>query len=101
MLSQASTSSENVVVFRTLTLSHIPHFIRNNKLISIVEMRSTDFWRGFFSDFPWFATVQQRLLNDLKETYKDLEIGQLIWISNSAHLYEMHFDLMLKIVATI
>jgi len=74
-------------------------FIRDNKLISIVEMRSSDMMYGFFSDFPWFATVQERLLTSLKETNNELDMGQLIWISNSGHLYERHFDMVQNIVA--
>ncbi len=73
-------------------------FIRDNKLISIVEMRSTDMMYGFFSDFPWFSTVQNRLLNDLQKTYTNLQMGQLIWISNSGHLYEKHFPLIIEII---
>lgn len=73
-------------------------FIRDNKLISIVEMRSTDMMYGFFSDFPWFSTVQERLCNDLKNTYPNISLGQLIWISNSGHLYEHHFETITKIV---
>lgn len=75
-------------------------FIRDNKLVSIVEMRSTDMMYGFFSDFPWFSTVQSRLLKDLQNTYTDLKMGKLIWISNSGHLYEKHFSLITKIVET-
>ena len=74
-------------------------FIRNGKLISLVEMRSSDMMYGFFSDMPWFATIQDRLLADLKErAYPGLEQGDLIWISNSGHLYEKHFDTVIKIV---
>ncbi|MDO8640082.1 MAG: thymidylate synthase [Nitrosarchaeum sp.] len=72
--------------------------IRNNKLISIVEMRSSDMMYGFFSDFPWFATIQERIMNDLKTTYPDISMGQLIWISNSGHLYEQHFETVKKII---
>jgi thymidylate synthase len=82
------------------TLGH-QFFIRDNKLHSLVEMRSTDMFYGLFSDFPWFATVQERLLNDLKQTklYSELAIGDLIWISNSAHLYEKHFETIKEIVS--
>jgi thymidylate synthase len=73
-------------------------FIRDNKLISLVEMRSSDMMFGFFSDFPWFATVQERLLNDLLHKYKNLTLGKLIWISNSGHLYERHFTMVKDIV---
>lgn len=79
------------------TLGH-QFVIRNNKLISIVEMRSSDMQYGFFSDYPWFATVQDRLLSSLKHVYPDLKLGQLIWISNSGHLYEQHFDTVKQIV---
>lgn len=84
------------------TLGH-QFFIRNNKLHSLVEMRSTDMMYGFFSDFPWFATVQERLLNDLAQTktYNDLTMGDLIWISNSAHLYEKHFETIKKIISKV
>lgn len=81
------------------TLGH-QFFIRDNKLISIVEMRSTDMMYGFFSDFPWFSIVQERLLHDLKTIYPELTMGQLIWISNSGHLYEKHFEIVKKIIDT-
>ena len=80
------------------TLGH-QFFIRDNKLISLVEMRSSDMILGFFSDFPWFATVQERLLSDLNKVNPDLSIGKLIWISNSGHLYEQHFDMVKQIIA--
>jgi len=73
-------------------------FIRHDKLISLVEMRSSDMMYGFFSDFPWFATIQERMLHDLQIVYPSLDIGELIWISNSGHLYEKHFDLVQRIV---
>lgn len=81
------------------TLGH-QFFIRNDKLVSLVEMRSTDMIFGFFSDFPWFATVQNRLLKDLQKTYTNLTMGKIIWISNSAHLYEKHFPILNEIIGT-
>lgn len=73
-------------------------FIRDNELISVVEMRSSDMMYGFFSDFPWFSTVQQRLFVELKQYYPELTMGKLIWVSNSAHLYERHFNVVSEIV---
>jgi thymidylate synthase len=72
--------------------------IRDNKLISIVEMRSSDMMYGFFSDFPWFAKIQQRLLESLRLAYPELTMGKLIWVSNSAHLYEKHFEVVSNII---
>jgi thymidylate synthase len=62
-------------------------------------MRSNDAIYGFFNDFAWFATVQERLLNDLRETYNDLEMGSLVHIANSFHVYERHFDMLDKMVS--
>jgi len=73
-------------------------FIRDNKLVSLVEMRSSDMIYGFFSDFPWFSTIQERLLVDLKKVHPQLTIGKLIWISNSGHVYEQHFDTIKQMV---
>lgn len=75
-------------------------FLRNNKLVSIVNMRSADSIFGFFNDFPWFATVQGRLLNDLQSTYTNLKMGNLIFIANSFHVYERHFSMLEKITQT-
>jgi thymidylate synthase len=78
------------------TLGH-QFVIRNNQLQSIVNMRSNDAIFGFFNDFAWFATVHQRLLADLqKSKYPDLEMGKLIHIANSFHVYERHFDMLEK-----
>jgi len=75
-------------------------FIRDNKLYYIVMMRSQDAIYGFFNDFYWHGIVYERLFNKLKEHYTDLEIGTIIWIANSFHVYERHFDMLRKIIRT-
>jgi thymidylate synthase len=76
------------------TIAH-QFFIRFGKLISVVEMRSNDCVFGMMNDFAWFATVQERLLKNLQEQkYPELEMGELIYIANSWHLYERHFDML-------
>jgi len=72
--------------------------IRNNKLISIVQFRSQDLVYGFFNDFYWKCFIYNKLYVDLLNTYPDLQIGNIIWISNSMHCYERHFNLLTKIV---
>jgi len=74
----------------------VHYMIRNNKLIAVVSMRSNDFIYGFFNDYYWQAVVYERLFNDLKKTYKDLEYGNIVWIANSLHVYEKHFKLLKK-----
>jgi thymidylate synthase len=72
-------------------------FIRDNKLHSVVNMRSNDAIYGFFNDFYWFATVQQRFLQDVNKYYKEVEIGSLYYSANSFHVYERHFEMLNKI----
>lgn len=86
-------ASENGMNDFICTLGH-QFFIRNDKLYSVVMMRSCDIIYGFMNDFAWFATVQERLYNDLIKTYPNLDMGDLVHISSSLHLYEKHFELV-------
>jgi len=75
------------------------HFlIRNNELISIVMFRSQDIWFGFFNDFYFKCIVYERLYSDLKLVYPNLKPGNIIWVADSFHLYERHFDKLCEIV---
>ena len=72
-------------------MSHF--FIRNNKLYMIHNMRSNDVRYGFIcSDLAWNCFVSQNMYEDLKSTYPDLEVGTIIWTSDSMHLYSRHFE---------
>jgi thymidylate synthase len=71
------------------------HMIRDGKLVSVVNMRSNDFVFGFFNDFYWQAWVHNHLLRALQRNgYPDLESGDMVWIANSLHVYERHFDMI-------
>jgi thymidylate synthase len=80
------------------TLAH-QFFIRNNKLHSVVNMRSNDAIYGFFNDFAWFCTVHERLYIDLLNEYPDLQMGEITHIANSFHVYERHFPMLQKIIS--
>ena len=68
-------------------------FIRDNKLYMVHNMRSNDIRYGFIcSDLAWNCFVYQNMYEDLKSTYPDLEVGTIIWTSDSMHLYSRHFD---------
>lgn len=68
-------------------------FIRHNRLYMIHNMRSNDVRYGFIcSDLAWNCFVYQNMYEDLKSTYPDLEVGTIIWTSDSMHLYSRHFD---------
>ena len=68
-------------------------FIRHNRLYMIHNMRSNDVRYGFIcSDLAWNCFVYQNMYEDLKSTYPDLEVGTIIWTSDSMHLYSRHFE---------
>lgn len=73
-------------------------FIRNNELISIVSFRSQDFVFGFFNDFYWECYIYNSLYEDLLTKYTNLKKGQIVWISNSLHVYERHFNMIKDMV---
>jgi len=80
------------------------HFVRNDKLIYIVNMRSNDVLFGLQAgDFPWHVYVYNHLINRLNK-YNDLnsrvrvERGTLFWNAGSLHVYSKHFDLLKRIV---
>ena len=81
------------------TLAH-QFFIRNNELISVVNCRSVDFIFGFFNDFYWFSYIHNEMFEDLLKTYSELKNGKMIYVPNSLHIYERHFDMLNKICET-
>jgi thymidylate synthase len=70
--------------------THAVHFfIRKNKLICYILMRSNDAWAGFRNDKMWHMYVFKKLANDL-----NVELGEMYWTSGSLHLYENQFYLL-------
>lgn len=72
--------------------------IRNDELTTITSMRSCDFIFGAFNDVPFFTSVIINLYNNLLPYYPDLKLGEHIFIPNSAHVYERHFNLLDDII---
>jgi thymidylate synthase len=68
--------------------------IRENKLNFTVHMRSNDVILGLPTDIAFFAVLQMQMLNHLKITYPELELGTYTHIANSLHVYERHFELV-------
>ena len=75
-------------------------FIRNNELISIVNMRSCDLIYGASFDIPYFSFLQQFVFKSLLNKYPTLKLGKLIHNSGSMHVYERHFEMIKKISET-
>lgn len=72
--------------------NHVQVLIRNNKLHYILSQRSADALYGYKNDIYWANYVHNKLLNDLKEDYPELELGDLIHQVGSLHVYERHFN---------
>lgn len=74
--------------------NNVQILIRNNKLNYILNQRSCDSIFGFKNDIYWAKFVHNKILEDLKEDYPELELGDLIHQVGSLHVYERHFELV-------
>jgi len=73
-------------------------FIRDDKLICVTSMRSNDLIFGLTNDLYWFHTVIKKMRDALLDTYPGLKLGDHIFIPNSLHVYERHFDKIREVV---
>ena len=70
-------------------------FIRDNKLIYCVLMRSNDALRGFKNDLRWARYIAKKMIEDLNKNGMNLDNEPIIhWHANSLHLYESDFHLL-------
>ena len=67
---------------------HGNFLIRDNKLHLSVVMRSNDVVLGLAYDLPWFVSLMDYMLADLREMYPDLEKGSYTHLSHSMHVYD-------------
>ena len=65
-------------------------FIKENKLHTVVQMRSQDAVYGYNNDIAWFKYVHAAMLNNLFKI-KNLKLGDVIMQIGSLHVYERHF----------
>lgn len=72
--------------------------IRDDRLVSIYNIRSNDAIFGFFNDFYWACYIYKQLYQTLALTYPELKYGPMIWFAGSFHVYERHFNLLHEIV---
>lgn len=68
--------------------------IRNGKLYYIVTQRSCDLVTGLSFDFPWHCFVYQMMYEELKQTYPELERGNIFYNIGSLHVYDRHENLL-------
>lgn len=67
----------------------VTYYIRDNKLHSVVQMRSNDVIYGYKNDYAW----QKHMLNVLCDTLV-IKPGNIYWQVQNLHVYEKHFDLV-------
>jgi len=73
--------------------------IRNNKIYTVVNMRSSDIIWGIAYDIFNFVIMTLRVLTRYNEdTKSNVELGILSLVAGSSHLYERHYILADKIL---
>lgn len=75
---------------------HANYLIRDDKLHLSVVMRSNDLWFGLTYDLPWFMSLIDRMVDELKPHYPNLTKGQYTHTVHSLHLYERDEGKILK-----
>jgi thymidylate synthase len=77
---------------------HGNFLIRDNKLHLSVVMRSNDLMKGLVYDMPWFVSLIDRMVEELKPTYPELEKGTYTHTVHSMHIYERDEESILKML---
>lgn len=76
-------------------------FIRDDKLIYIVNQRSCDFIYGFFNDFFWHCYVYKRAYEELFKVYPELDKSDMIYNADTLHIYPRHYEKISQIAEKI
>jgi hypothetical protein len=72
--------------------------IRENKLNLSINMRANDLVKGYVWDVPFFMSLMEDMLEDLKDDYPDLKIGKYTHIARSLHIYESTVEVVRKMI---
>lgn len=72
--------------------------IRDDKLHFSVVMRSNDIVKGACYDLPWFISLMQKMVDELKPTYPDLKVGHYTHLAHSMHMYEKDINVVQKML---
>lgn len=77
---------------------HANYLIRDNKLHLSVVMRSNDLFLGLVYDMPWFVSLMDKMVEELRPTYPELTKGHYTHTVHSLHVYERNKDAILKML---
>ena len=72
--------------------------IRDNQLNFAIVMRSNDLMKGLVYDMPWFVSLMDKMVEELKETYPHLTKGHYTHTAHSMHIYERDREAILKML---
>jgi thymidylate synthase len=78
--------------------THLNWLIRDNKLNLTTVMRSNDLVKGTVWDLSFFMSLMPEMLEELKSTYADLEIGTYSHFAHSLHIYDSNMNVILKMI---
>jgi thymidylate synthase len=70
----------------------VQYVLRDNKLITMVNMRSNDVVFGYNNDYAWQKYVRDKLIDDLNYPHIQYDPGPIYWNVGSLHIYERHFS---------
>jgi len=77
---------------------HANFLIREDKLNLSVVMRSNDLVLGLVYDMPWFMSLIDRMVEELKPTYPNLTKGTYTHTVHSLHIYERNEEMVKKML---
>jgi len=72
--------------------------IREDKLHLSIVMRSNDLMKGLVYDLSWFVSLMDRMVEELKPTYPELQKGAYTHSVHSIHIYEKDAPAILKMI---
>lgn len=72
--------------------------IRDDKLYFSVFMRSNDLMKGLVYDLPWFISLMDKMIQELRPTYPNLTKGTYTHCANSMHIYEKDGPAIIKML---
>jgi thymidylate synthase len=77
---------------------HANWLIRDDKLHLSVVMRSNDLMLGLVYDLPWFCSLIDKMVEELKGYYPNLTKGHYTHTVHSLHIYERDESKILKML---
>lgn len=84
----------------TCTL-HGNFLIRNDELLFSVVMRSNDLTLGLVYDLPWFCSLMDKMIEELKPHYPNIKKGHYTHTVHSLHIYERNEEMVKKMLGDV